>query len=192
MTVSISRHPLPPPYLPLPAEPAPGPRLTQGIEWLRGLDADQFEELLVDGYRRLGYQAPRQADAEPGPEVVELEYCERRILVQTRYWRTWHVSGAAVRELFGLVAAQGADGGVVVTSGGFGREAATLGHEYGLQLLDGPELLGLIAGERPVVDWQDLTPPRRARAPKPPLGGSNESTPATAGALNWLRLAVRR
>jgi restriction system protein len=50
-----------------------------------------------------------------------------------------------VRELYGVVAAEGASGGVIILSGKFTQEARDFAKGKPLELLDGSELLNLIA-----------------------------------------------
>ena len=51
-----------------------------------------------------------------------------------------------VRELNGVIAAQGAHGGFVVTGGKFSAEAQHFADACGIKLIDGPALEELVAG----------------------------------------------
>jgi restriction system protein len=58
-----------------------------------------------------------------------------------------------VRELFGVLTAEGAAGGVVITSGAFTQEARNFARGKALKLVDGGQLQAMIAEVRrePVV-----------------------------------------
>jgi restriction system protein len=70
----------------------------------------------------------------------------QRFLVQCKHWRKRQVGVTVVRELNGVVAAQGAHGGFVVTGGEFSSEAREFANTCGIKLIDGPALDALIEG----------------------------------------------
>jgi restriction system protein len=61
-------------------------------------------------------------------------------LVQCKQWRAVKVSVTIVRELFGVIAAQGATGGFVVTSGVFTEDAKSFAKGRNIELIDGQQL----------------------------------------------------
>ena len=61
-------------------------------------------------------------------------------LVQCKQWRAFKVGVPVVRELYGVMAAKGAAGGFVVTSGRFTAEAEAFAEGRNIRLLDGPKL----------------------------------------------------
>lgn len=80
-------------------------------------------------------------------------------LVQCKHWKAYNVGVKEARELFGIVAAERADGGILVTCGDFTREARAFAAGNPLDLLDGSRLLELVrsaqAGSR---EAQTATP----------------------------------
>jgi restriction system protein len=68
----------------------------------------------------------------------------RLILVQCKHWKVWKVGVKIVRELRGVVSSEGADGGIVVTSGKFSGDAVDFARTSGIRLVDGEELLLMI------------------------------------------------
>jgi restriction system protein len=64
--------------------------------------------------------------------------------VQCKHWRKRQVGVTVVRELNGVVSAQGAHGGFVVTGGEFSREAREFAESCGIKLIDGRKLEKLI------------------------------------------------
>jgi restriction system protein len=71
-----------------------------------------------------------------------------KFLVQCKQWRAYKVSVDVVRELYGVMAARGATGGFVVTSGRFTDEAVSFASGRNVTLVDGPKLRGLIQQAR--------------------------------------------
>lgn len=73
-----------------------------------------------------------------------------------------------VRELYGVMAAQGAAGGFVVTSGSFTAEAIAFASGRNVTLVDGPKLFGLIQEAKAARGKQGRAEmPIRARAQVP-------------------------
>lgn len=67
-----------------------------------------------------------------------------RFLVQCKHWRNRQVGVTVVRELNGVMAAQAAHGGFVVTGGDFTREAREFAEKTNIELIDGKALEALI------------------------------------------------
>lgn len=65
-------------------------------------------------------------------------------LVQCKQWRAQKVGVQTVRELYGVMAAKGAAGGFVVTSGSFTEEAQQFAKGRNVQLVDGIQLKVLV------------------------------------------------
>jgi restriction system protein len=61
-------------------------------------------------------------------------------LVQCKQWRAYKVSVIVVRELFGVMASQGATGGFVITSGLFTADARSFAEGRNIELIDGTAL----------------------------------------------------
>lgn len=68
----------------------------------------------------------------------------KRYLCQCKHWKTWAVGVSVVRELKGVIAAQEADGGYVITGGYFTREAEVFARKCGIDLIDGLALEQMI------------------------------------------------
>lgn len=111
---------------------------------MRRMTWREFEELVGQVFRGRGYNVIR---SEPGPDDgVDLEATKgsERVLVQCKHWRAQRVGVKIVRELHGVVAARGASGGYVVTSGVFTQEAWAFAENCNLELVDGDKLGSLI------------------------------------------------
>jgi restriction system protein len=80
---------------------------------------------------------------------LELGKGGERFLVQCKQWKAFKVGVTTVRELYGVMAARGAAGGFVVTSGQFTAEARDFAAGRNITLIDGPALRTLIGGIQP-------------------------------------------
>jgi restriction system protein len=98
--------------------------------------------------------------SKPGKNGTE------KFLVQCKQWRAFKVGVDVVRELYGVMAARGATGGFVVTSGRFTEEAINFASGRNVTLVDGPKLFGLLQQARAVAK----VPPGRAAAADAPPG----------------------
>jgi restriction system protein len=106
-----------------------------------------FERLVGEVFRRQGFMVSGFGGQGPDGGVdLGLTKNGRRYLVQCKHWRTRHVPVTVVRELNGVVSAQGAHGGFVVTGGEFSREAREFADSCGIKLIDGSALEELIGG----------------------------------------------
>ncbi|GAB3394936.1 hypothetical protein GCM10027514_41660 [Azotobacter armeniacus] len=112
-----------------------------------GMDWQQFERLVGEVFRRQGYAVEETGAAGPdgGVDLV-LRKGRKRFLVQCKQWRALKVGVKVVRELYGVVAAQGAAGGFVVTSGHFTEDARQFAASCKLTLIDGETLGYWISG----------------------------------------------
>lgn len=110
-----------------------------------------FERLVGEAYRQRGYRVRETGGggADNGIDLV-LERDGERHLVQCKQWRAQRVGVEVVRELYGAMAAQGAAGGWVVTSGAFTGPAREFAKGRNIELIDGGALVDLI--RRPNVD----------------------------------------
>ncbi|MEJ8849353.1 restriction endonuclease [Variovorax rhizosphaerae] len=101
----------------------------------------EFEMLVGEVFRLQGYSVLENDG--PGPDGgidLTLRKDGEKYLVQCKQWRAFKVSVPVVRELYGVMAASGASGGFVVTSGRFTAEAEEFAKGRNIQLIDGPRL----------------------------------------------------
>lgn len=121
----------------------------QSSNALDGMSWQQFEQLVGEAFRLQGYRVIETGGggADGGVDLV-LSKGTERFLVQCKQWRALKVGVDVVRELYGVMAARGAAGGFVVTSGRFTGDAAAFAKGRNLQLIDGPRLRALIQSTR--------------------------------------------
>ena len=110
----------------------------------------EFETLVGEAFRQRGY-AVTETGGGGADGGVDLELLRNRetYLVQCKQWRANKVGVEVVRELYGLMAARGAAGGFVVTSGTFSDESRRFAEGRNIELLDGAGLNRMIAAGRP-------------------------------------------
>lgn len=104
----------------------------------------EFEMLIGEAYRRQGYSVH---ETSPGPDGgVDLAMTKggEKYIVQCKHWRAYKVGVPVVRELYGAMAARGAAGAMVVTSGAFTAEAKSFAQGRNITLIDGKALDKLI------------------------------------------------
>ncbi|MDH0747585.1 restriction endonuclease [Pseudomonas sp. GD03842] len=108
---------------------------------LLSLSWREFELLVGEALRRRGFKVQEIGGQGPdgGVDLVARKDGET-YLVQCKHWRSVQVGVPVVRELYGAMAAEGAVGGFVVTSGKFTKQAQEFASGRNVQLVDGAEL----------------------------------------------------
>jgi restriction system protein len=108
----------------------------------------QFEQLVGEGFRQRGFRVSERGGASPDGGVdLELTKSGKRYLVQCKQWRSRQVGVSVIRELCGVMTTEQAQGGFVVTSGQFAREAIEFAERSHIELIDGSQLQNLIGQE---------------------------------------------
>jgi restriction system protein len=112
---------------------------------LEGVGWREFELLVGEVFRLQGYEVSEVGGggADGGVDLVLRKHREK-FLVQCKQWKAFKVGVQVVREFYGVMAANGAAGGFVVTSGSFTEEAVAFASGRNVTLVDGPKLFGLI------------------------------------------------
>ncbi len=124
----------------------------------------------TEGFRFQGYQVAETGGggADGGVDLVLTRPGTNggeKFLVQCKQWRAFKVGVDVVRELYGVMAARGATGGFVVTSGRFTADAISFASGRNVTLVDGPQLHGLLRQARAEIE---RAPVRPAAAPAVP------------------------
>ena len=111
----------------------------KSITWL------EFEELVGEAYRRQGYRVTETGGggADGGVDLI-LRKNGEHLLVQCKNWRMDKDGVKVVRELYGVVAAEGATGGVVICSGTFTQEARDFARGRPMELIEGTALARMV------------------------------------------------
>ena len=121
----------------------------KGADALDGMSWREFEMLVGEAFRLQGFSVSETGGggADGGVDLV-LSKGTEKFLVQCKQWKAYKVGVDVVRELYGVMAAKGATGGFVVTSGSFSEDAKAFANGRNVKLVDGHRLFGLIKQAR--------------------------------------------
>ena len=112
---------------------------------LDGMSWREFEILVGEAFRLQGYRVAETGGGGPDGGIdLALTKGNEKFLVQCKQWKAYKVGVDVVRELYGVMAAKGAAGGFVVTSGRFTDDARKFADGRNVQLVDGPKLFTMI------------------------------------------------
>lgn len=136
------------------------------VDSMRRLSWQEFERLLGEFYRRQGYDVrQRGGQVADGGADLELHKGDERLLVQAKHWKTWRVKVPQVRELWGAVADEHADGAILVTSGSFTEDARNWASGKNLTLIDGPQLAQVIGSIQQPSPTDSVAPTEKRICP---------------------------
>jgi restriction system protein len=143
---------------------------------LDGMSWREFELLVGEAYRMQGYRVTEIGGGGPdgGVDLV-LAKSSEKFFVQCKQWKAYKVGVTTVRELYGVMAAKGATGGFVVTSGRFTADAKDFAQGRNIELIDGPRLFAMIQQAR-----QAQSQPATAQREAPSTTGTSEAHARTA------------
>jgi restriction system protein len=117
----------------------------EGLVSIAALTWQEFEELVGELYRRLGFDVrPRAQDGADGGIDIVLEREGKRTLVQCKHWKSTTVGAPIVREMMGLIIHQQAVSGKIVCSGKFTRQAVEFAQGKPIELINGDALWALV------------------------------------------------
>ena len=137
----------------------------QSSNALDGMSWREFEMLVGEAYRLQGYRVTETGGGGPDGGIdLALSKGNEKFVVQCKQWKAYKVGVDVVRELYGVMAAKGATGGFVVTSGRFTDDAKAFAAGRNVQLVDGPKLFALIKQAK-----QSLTATAQQLASKPQM-----------------------
>lgn len=140
---------------------------SKATDALDGMTWRELEMLVGEGFRLQGYQVVETGGggADGGVDLVLTKRGKsggEKFLVQCKHWRAYKVGVDVVRELYGVMAAKGAAGGFVVTSGRFTDEAISFASGRNVTLVDGSKLHGLL---RQALAGTDRPPAQKSAVP---------------------------
>lgn len=105
----------------------------------------EFEMLVGEAFRRRCFSVEETGGNGPdgGIDLVLRKGGEIHF-VQCKQWKALKVGVDVVRQLYGVMAAKGATGGFVVTSGQFSSDAKAFAEGQHIELIEGKQLLAMI------------------------------------------------
>jgi restriction system protein len=154
----------------------------------------QFEGYVGEAFRREGYSVEETGDpAGDGGMDLILRKDGQITLVQCKHWKAFKVGVPLVRELLGVVASEGAQAGVMVTSGTFTSEAWEFARANRIRLIDGDKLDQLVRPlvKRPHASRSDSPQPLPVSSPTPAASSSGPPACPRCGSVMLLRTARR-
>lgn len=111
---------------------------------LNDMSWQEFEILVGEAFRLDGYSVKETSSGADGGIDLVLRKEGEQFFVQCKQWKAFKVGVTIVRELYGVMAAEGAAGGFVVTSGVYTQEAKAFAEGRNIKLIDGAKLTELI------------------------------------------------
>ena len=156
----------------------------KGADALNGMSWHEFEMLVGEAFRLQGYKVTEQggAGADGGVDLVLRKGTETH-LVQCKQWKAYKVGVDVVRQLYGVMAANGAAGGFVITSGTFTADAQAFANGRNVELVDGPKLFGLIQQAKFSISAAAPAAPAAKASPAPPASASSPLCPVCQSAM---------
>jgi restriction system protein len=149
----------------------------------------EFELLVGEALRLEGYRVSETGGggADGGVDLV-LRKGSEKFLVQCKQWKAQTVGVNVVRELYGVMAAKGATGGFVITSGRFTEDAKSFANGRNLNLVDGPTLFEWIKKAKSSGASSTLRPV----TPAPAAPTQNTSPPCPVCAKPMVQRTAKR
>jgi restriction system protein len=149
------------------------PRLVDPIDILSKLDRrpnlmdltpKEFEHFIQNLFDRLGFDTKQfQASGDGGIDCIAYDPTPIRggkYIIQVKQYKDT-VQPSAVRDLFGVVHAEGATKGILITTSGFGPSSYDFANGKPLQLYDATRLLWLCQEQG--IDARIVMPPKRKK-----------------------------
>jgi len=116
-----------------------------GLDSIRSLSWQEFEELVGEAYRRKGYFVLDNPGKGPDGGVdLRLRKGGKKTYVQCKHWKAQEVNVKTVGELYGVMHAGNADQGIVVTCGAYTWDTVDFAKGKPIELVNGRKLMALI------------------------------------------------
>lgn len=124
-------------------------RNTESYDPFAALSWHDFELLVGQYFRELGYSVAETSFGADGGVDLRVKDGNQTYLVQCKLWKASKVPVTVVRELYGVMMAEGASGAIVVTSGEFTPDAKAFAEGKSIVLVDGRLLVNSIRNKEP-------------------------------------------
>jgi restriction system protein len=146
-----------------------------GIESIRDMSWQDFELLVGEAFRRKGFEVRENGGggADGGIDLV-LTKNGKKSIVQCKRWKTFSIGVPLIRELYGVMTSERANDCIFVSSGNYTAEARLFAEDKPIWLIDGSELLEMVASVlvQPSINKPTLHQQKLATSPECPLCGS--------------------
>lgn len=145
-----------------------------GIESIRDMSWQDFELLVGEAFRRKGFEVRENGGggADGGIDLV-LTKNGKKSIVQCKRWKTFSIGVPLIRELYGVMTSERANDCIFVSSGNYTAEARLFAEDKPIWLIDGSELLEMVAGVQmqPNISKSSSCKQPVATSPECPLCG---------------------
>lgn len=131
---------------------------------IKDLTWQDFEFLLSEWFKKEGFSTELTGGGgADGGIDIKLYKDGGLYLVQCKHYKSWKVPVTVVRELLGVMSAENAVGGYVVTSGKFTKDAVEFAKGKNIELIDGNALntildITKIPNEQPSLIVEEICP----------------------------------
>lgn len=130
----------------------------------------EFEGQTAEVFGRKGYTViERGGNGPDGGVDLVLRMGQDKYLVQCKQWKTKRVGVATVRELYGVMAAEGAVGGFVVASGAFTDDGRNFSAGRSIKLMHTDAMLRMVRE----TSGSAAAAPKKTEGPSCPKCGSS-------------------
>jgi restriction system protein len=128
------------------------------LDWVNGLTWQEFENLVGEIFRARGYLVENVGGggADGGIDLRLIRQGETT-LVQCKRWKVFKVGVRPIREFFGVIASEGVDRGIFVSSGIYTNEAFRFAEGKQLELIDGVQFAEMAKSFQAHVLTKDVT-----------------------------------
>jgi restriction system protein len=120
--------------------------LEMSLATLRALPRRRFEQFAAEAFQYQGYAVSETGSGGNCAVDFILRRGNEKVLLQCRRWRSETIDIAPVRELYDVMAAEGATGCAFLTTGGYSIDALRFAAGKPAQLIAGPELEKMLRG----------------------------------------------
>lgn len=136
---------------------------------LEDMSWQEFELVVGEFFRQRGFKVEETGGggADGGVDLIIAQGNDRYV-VQCKKWKAQQVGVSTVRELYGVMTAQGAVGGFVVTSGAFTEDARQFAEGREIELVACDQLLAMIRKQHSQPTPATAAKPAAATAPPCP------------------------
>jgi restriction system protein len=131
---------------------------------LLNMSWQQFESLVAAYFEQQGYRVTMTSSGADGGVDAIARRDGETFLIQCKHWRATQVGVSVVRELFGVMSAQGATGALVVSSGPFTTAAVEFAEGRNIELVDANQLIRSTKSTAPAAT--SARPGDQPRCPK--------------------------
>jgi restriction system protein len=117
---------------------------TWNLPLLKALEWKRLEQLGAAYFRALKFRVEEGTHGPDGGVDLRLyagDATTPGVLVQCKAWSTWKVGVKEIRELFGVMASEGVNEGIFVTTSFFSQDALEFAAGKNIHLVDGNDLL---------------------------------------------------